>query len=88
MMKRLLYTILLVCVSQLLVSCGEPTFDAEDPDVSTVKMMEEMTDDEKKAFKRAIMRIALDAASEGKSLSDMQKMLDGKTAEEIIEMSK
>lgn len=88
MMKRILYTILLVCVSQLLVSCGEPTFDAADPDVSTVKMMEEMTDDEKTAFKRAIMRIALDAASEGKSLSDMQNMLDGKTAEEIIEMSK
>ena len=30
----------------------------------------------------------MDAASEGKSLNDMQKMLDCKTAEEIIEMAK
>lgn len=87
-MKKTTYTILLLVSSLLLSACGEPTFDASDPDVSIMEMTKELSDNDKKAFTKAVYSIALSAGMKGMSQSDVWQMLNGKTVKEIIEMSK
>lgn len=87
-MKKTIYAILLVVSSLLLSACGDPTFDASNPDVSIMEMTKELSKNDKKAFTEAVYKIALSAGMKGMSQSDVWQMLDGKTVREIIEMSK
>ena len=87
-MKNIVLTTLLCSAALLLSSCGEPTYDSSDPEVSSLEMMKNLSENEKKEFKNALKRIALAAAFEGMNAEAISKMLDGKTAKEIIEMGK
>ena len=87
-MKNIFYTTLLCSAALLLSSCGEPTYDASDPEVSSLEMMKNLSENEKAEFKQALTRIAVAAAFEGKNVEAISRMLDGKTVKEIIEMGK
>lgn len=93
---------LLTAAALLLASCGPATYDSNNPEESSAKMLEECTPEQKQEFARAIQKITLDSIKK-KNMSLMQlaqisqnpekakellQCIDGKTVEEIIEMSK
>ena len=92
-MKRILCTAL--CASALLCSCGDPTFDAAQADESTAEILTSLSDEEKALFKTSLQRIGLakgiEAICQGKNqaelIAELNAMLDGKTAAEIIAIS-
>ena len=60
-----------------------PKFDAAKPEESVKAMMEEMDSDQKKQLVAAIAAITLAKGVEGS-----REVMDGKTAEEILELAK
>lgn len=87
-MKNIFLLTLFCGAAMLLSSCGDPTYDTSDPEVSTLKMMKDLSEPEKKELTDAIKRISVAAAFEGKSVAQIAELLEGKTAKEIIEMGK
>ncbi len=87
-MKNILFTTLFCGAALLLSSCGEPTYDSSDPEVSSLEMMKDLSESDKKEFKQALVRISVAAALEGKSPEVISRMLDGKTVKEIIEIGR
>lgn len=100
-MKNMLITFSLICTCFLLSGCNEPTLDASDQasiEESVTAMMEELDTQEQQKFQQALTTIALKATTDNikKAMSgatvDAEKMqedffavLDGKTAQEIID---
>lgn len=84
-----------------LISCGPATYDAEAPEESSLKILEELSQDKKMEFNRAVQKILLrEMARDGVSLLQLGKIasnpelgykytrcMHGKTADEIIAMA-
>ena len=68
-----------------LSSCGDPTFDKDNAAESLKEMGEDLNDDQKKEFAKAIITLTL---KEKGNQAALYEKIDGKTAEEIIEMAK
>lgn len=101
-MKKKLSMMMLTVAAALLSSCGPATFDIDNPEESTNKMLESLSNKDKIAFVQAVQQITLHQLREqGLSLMEMAKIskdtekskeilrcLDGKTVVEIIDMAK
>ncbi|AOE49604.1 DUF6694 family lipoprotein [Kangiella sediminilitoris] len=95
-MKKIIYLFIAVSFSFILTACGEPTIDASSEEAMKASMEEvtkDMTEAEKAQFGTAIMAVMMKIAMENMSDEEkaeeaMKEALDGKTADEIIEMSK
>lgn len=88
-MKNKLCTLLLCAAMLVVTSCGgEPTFDADKPEESIKLMMEGLEPEKQKEFQGAMLIIGLGAAFSGSSAENPLKKIDGKTAEEIINLVK
>lgn len=86
----------------LLTACGPATYDIDNPKESTEKMLEELTQDEKVQFGKALQKITLRRLQEKKlklieliqlskdpeKVKEILQCLDGKTVEEILELAK
>ncbi len=95
-MKKFIYLLVVVGFSFVLAACGAPTIDASSEEAMKASMEEvtkDMTEAEKAEFGAAMMAVSMKVAMENMSDKEkaeeaMKEALDGKTAEEIIEMSK
>lgn len=86
----------------LLTACGPATYDINNPEESTAKMLEDRTQDEKVQFGKALQKITLKQLQERnislmemihlskdpEKVQELLRCIDGKSFEEIIEMSK
>lgn len=78
-----------------LISCGPATYDAEAPEESSQKILEELSQDKKMEFNRAVQKILMrEMARDGVSLASNPELgykytrcMHGKTADEIIAMA-
>ena len=68
-----------------LSSCGDPTFDKNDPAGSMKAFGESLSDDKKVEFAKAYTAVGMKSALNGE---DPAAKMHGKTADEIIEMAK
>lgn len=94
--------LLVTLTALLLTACGPATYDIDNPEESTAKMLKDLSQDEKEQFGKAVQKITFKRLKEENlSLMDLVKIskdpekmkellhcLDGKSVEEIIEMSK
>ena len=95
-MKKITYLLIACAKTLLLTACGAPTIDASSEQAMQESMEEitkDMTEAEKTEFGMAIMAVSMKVAMSNmgnpeKAEEAVQDALDGKTAEEIIEMSK
>ncbi|WP_223579720.1 DUF6694 family lipoprotein [Kangiella taiwanensis] len=95
-MKKITYLLIACAMTLLLTACGAPTIDASSEQAMQESMEEitkDMTEAEKTEFGMAIMAVSMKVAMSNmgnpeKAEEAVQDALDGKTAEEIIEMSK
>ena len=99
-MKKL--SVLLLATTVLFSSCGQPTYDIDNPEESSAEMVKNLSAEEKVAFARAVQKITLhELNKKGLSLMEMARLaknpeaakellrcLDGKSVDEIIELSK
>ncbi len=81
-MKKAFFA-LMAAAAFSLTSC-DPTFDKDNPKESMDEMCEDLSASEKEELGKAVFKLAMKAGSE----SELAEQLDGKTAEEIIEMAK
>ena len=95
-MKKISYLLIACAMTLLLTACGAPTIDASSEQAMQESMEEitkDMTEAEKTEFGMAIMSVSMKVAMSNmgnpeKAEEAVQEALDGKTAEEIIAMSK
>jgi len=95
-MKKITYLLIACAMTLLLTACGAPTIDASSETAMQESMEEitkDMTEAEKTEFGMAIMAVSMKVAMSNmgnpeKAEEAVQEALDGKTAEEVIEMSK
>lgn len=83
-MKKAFFA-LMAAAALTLSSCGDPTFDKSNPEESGKAMEEKLSDDKKAELKKAIARLVIQNGLNKDAVFDK---IDGKTAEEIIEMAK
>lgn len=88
MKRQMIYTMLAAGICLLIPSCGEPEFDAAKPKESFQVMQARLSPEKKKAFQQAAVKIGLRVMLSGKGEEGVKAALDGKTAEEIIEMAR
>lgn len=96
-------TKLLVTLAALfLTACGPATYDIDNPEESYAEMLKDRSQDEKVRFNIAIQKITLKRLEEEnmslmglvkisrnpEEMKELLRCLDGKSVEEIIEMSK
>ena len=95
-------TLLVTAAALILTACGPATYDIDNPEESSAEMLKDLTQDEKVKFGIAVQKITFKRLKEENlSLMDLVKIskdpekmkellrcLDGKSVEEIIEMSK
>ncbi|PXF62538.1 DUF6694 family lipoprotein [Kangiella spongicola] len=95
-MKKIAYLFAAFALTLVLTACGAPTIDASSEAAmkeSVEEMTKDMTEAEKTEFGMAIMSVSMKVAMENmgnpeKAEEAVLEALDGKTVEEIIEMSK
>lgn len=95
-MKKISYLLIACAMTLFLTACGAPTIDASSEQAMQESMEEitkDMTEAEKTEFGMAIMSVSMKVAMSNmgnpeKAEEAVQEALDGKTAEEIIAMSK
>ena len=95
-MKKIVYLIGVFALTLMLTACGEPTIDASSEaamEASMEEITKDMTEEEKMKFGLAIMSVTMkvgmqNMADPEKAEEAVREALDGKTAEEVIEMSK
>ena len=68
-----------------LSSCGDPTYDKDNPAESLKDIADSLSDSKKEELGMAVLKLTRKCLSEGKNINDE---LHGKTADEIIEMAK
>ncbi|RDX37265.1 hypothetical protein DZA50_02405 [Kangiella sp. HD9-110m-PIT-SAG07] len=96
MMKKITYLLIACAMTLFLTACGAPTIDASSEEAMKTSMEEitkDMSEAEKTEFGMAIMAVSMQVAMENmgnpeKAEGAVQDALDGKTAQEVIEMSK
>lgn len=83
-MKKTFFA-LMAAAALTLSSCGDPTFDKSNPEESGKAMEESLNDEQKAELKKAMINLL----KQNKFNKDaVFEKIDGKTAEEIIEMAK
>ena len=95
-MKKIINLLTVLAFALILTACGAPTIDASSEKAMQESMEEitkDMTEAEKTEFGMAIMAVSMKVAMSNmgnpeKAEEAVQEALDGKTAEEVIEMSK
>ncbi|GAA4356084.1 DUF6694 family lipoprotein [Kangiella marina] len=95
-MKKFTYLLVAFAMTLFLTACGAPTIDASSEQAmkeSVEEMTKDMTEAEKTEFGMAIMAVTMKVAMQNmgnpeKAEEAVQDALDGKTVEEVIEMSK
>jgi sugar phosphate isomerase/epimerase len=95
-MKKIVYLFVALALTLTLAACGAPTIDASSEEAmkaSVEEMTKDMTEAEKMEFGMAIMAVSMKAGMSNMSNPEeadaaVKEALDGKTAEEIIAMSK
>lgn len=95
-MKKTIYLIIVASFAFLLSACGAPTIDASSEEAMQESMEEvtkDMTEAEKTEFGMAFMQVSMKVAMGNmsdpeKAEEALKEALDGKTAEDIIEMGK
>ena len=94
--------LLATLITLLLTACGPATYDIDNPEESSKKMLEELTQDEKVQFGKALQKITLrnlqeknlnlieliQLSKDPEKVKELLQCLDGKTVEEIVEMAK
>ena len=93
---KCLFVALIAVFTVFTVGCsGEPTLDAstnESMDLSVKKMVKDLSDEKKKEFGKAIAMIYLNISTKNKTKDEqkkaIEKMLHGKTVDEIIQIAK
>lgn len=88
MKRKMICTMLAAGICLLIPSCGEPEFDAAKPKESFQVMQARLSPEKKKEFQQAAAKIGLRVMLSGKGEEGIKAVLDGKTAEEIIEMAR
>ena len=82
---------ILLLVMFLVVGCGNKTFDGSSQEAAKASMeamCDDMTREEAIEFRDAYLKIGIKMTFAGKSVTDVLKAMDGKTAKEIIEDAK
>lgn len=83
-MKKTFFA-LMAAAALTLSSCGDPTFDKSNPEESGKAMEEGLNDEQKAELSKAMLNLL----KQNKFNKDaVFEKIDGKTAEEIIEMAK